>query len=300
MLALQRCVDFNDFKITLYHDGTEPFPEECFAGYPYQVEQITIDHRGIAGVRNYAIAHSEGTWIKFNDCDDMFASIYSVRQILDALHESDAFDVLWFPFYFEYLDGRRFLLDDIHPVFTHNKLFRREFLVEKNIWFNEKLTWCEDSAFLALLEMEIDINRRGKIKAESPIYCYAVRMGSLCNRPEIKFANRESFFERHKYVAEEFRKHGHIDQYNTMVVRVMCDSFLTLDRMKFDEDTSELERRVWEYFRDHKQQFLDCTAENFDLVIEACNRERDGCEPITKDEFLKWLRQLQNKHKGVE
>ena len=299
MLAHQRCVDWNDVRVTLVHDGTEPFPEGNFMDYPFKIRQECIEHRGIAGARNWCIDHSEATWIKWNDFDDLFCNVYALRSMMESLKNSNGdFDLLWFDVYAE-MNGKRYLKDKRDPVVLHGKSFRRQFLIDHKLRFQEDLTWCEDSAFLAVMEMEIDPQRIGKIKADAPIYAWVHRIGSLCNRPEILFDNLQSFFRRHCYVAEEFKKHNMFDAYNTMIARIMCDSYYTLKVVDVPEDRSEHERRVWEYFKAHREDFLKCRKSAFDEVIEATNRENDNCN-INKAEVLAWIKSLRLKYEESE
>ena len=53
MLACQRGVNFNDFRVILVHDGTDTFPNAYFTGYPYEVVQCPIQHGGVSAARNY-------------------------------------------------------------------------------------------------------------------------------------------------------------------------------------------------------------------------------------------------------
>lgn len=289
MLACQHIVDWSQIRVTLVHDGTECFPEKYFEEFPFTVNQVSIPHGGIAAARNWCIDHSEAEWIKWNDFDDTFYSVHALRDIMNVL-PADNFDLLWFDLMVE--DGKKlYKRTDRDPVFVHNKLMRRQFLIDHKIRFNEDLIWCEDSAFLAIIEMEIDHLRIGKIKTQTPIYLYICRNGSLSNRPEIKFANLQSFFQRHTYVADEFLKRDLIDQYNTMCVRVMADSFYTLCKAPgITEDKSQHEKKVWAWYDQHRGPFWKCTPEMFRMVLKAVNNECfDGGE-ITEEEFMNWIR----------
>ena len=295
MLACQRHVDWSEINITLVHDGTPVFPSECFANFPFTVKQVVLPHGGIAKVRNWCIENSTAKWIKWNDFDDTFFGMYSLYSIMNVLG-SNAFDLLWYDLMWDERDMETYNGSGIHirternPVFIHDKVFRRDFLVSHNIRFNEELIWCEDSAFLALIEMEIDTNRIGKIKCNYPIYTYICRKGSLCNRPEIKFENLKSFFKRHCYVADEFLKHNLIEQYNTMCVRVMADGHYTLCKVPgITADKSEHEANVWAWYEAHKEPFSKCTPEMFDMVIDAVNKECWEGGSITKDDVIKWI-----------
>ena len=291
MLSLQRLVGWSKIRVTMVHDGSEAFPEEKFDFLPFKIHQVCLPHGGIARARNWCIENGDAKWIKWCDFDDSFVNVYSIRDIMNVLGD-ERNDLLWFDLLWEDRpkENRVYLKQDRDPVFVHNKIFRRSFLLDNEIRFNEELTWCEDSAFLAVVEMEIDHEKIGKITSACPIYLYNVRDGSLCNRPEIKFANLQSFFKRHCYVAEEFLKRGHIDEYNTMMVRIMGDSYYACNLAPgITEDRSEHEQRVWEYFDAHRDAFYACRPEMFDMALEAVNRENfDGGE-IRKYDLMEWI-----------
>lgn len=297
ILALQRCVDWSAVNVTLVHDGSEAFPEGYFAGYPFKVRQVCIPHGGIAYARNWCIDHSEAEWIKWNDFDDMFHDVHSVFEIQKALKEAENYDLLWFDAVSEY-DGDIYIKDDRDPVTIHAKVFRRSFLNDHKIRFNEELTWCEDSAMLAVLEMEIDSQRIGKIKSKAPVYLWICREGSLCNRPDIRFSNLKSFFQRHQYVQNEFLKRGLMEFYFAMSLRVLGDSYFTLCKAGLEEDTSDHERAVYEYYKAHRDDLLHVSEKRFQSVLEAVNRENPGCD-LTKEQFCKWLKDLRTKHERV-
>ena len=290
MLGLQQCAEWDQVRVTLVHDGSEKFPAEYFAGLPFAVNQVELTHRGIAAVRNWCIDNSDAEFIKWCDFDDMFANVFAIKSILDVLKGNDGFDLIWFDLLWE-MDGRVFMRKERNPVFIHDKVFRRSFLNDHGIRFKEDLIWCEDSAFLAIVEMEINHQRIGKIKCDSPIYLYICRQGSLCNRPEIKFKNLQSFFDRHCYVADEFLKRGLIDPYNTMCVRIMADSYYTLERAPgITEDKSAHEKRVFEWFDSHRDAFYACRREMISEVMEAVNREDWEGGLITYDQVINWIR----------
>lgn len=291
MLAMQIGVDWSQIRVTLVHDGSERFPADYFAGFPFAVNQVTLSHRGIAAVRNWCIDNSEAEFIKFNDFDDTFANVFALKSILDVLKGNDLYDLLWYDLLW-YMDGHVYLRTDRNPVFIHDKIFRRSFLNEHKLRFKEDLTWCEDSAFLAVVEMEIDHQRIGKIVCKSPIYLYICRQGSLCNRPEIKFQNLQSFFARHCYVAEEFLKRGMMDPYYTMCVRIMADSYYTLVRVPgITEDKSEHEKRVFDWYEKHRDDFNACRPEMIPEVMAAVNKEDYEGGYITYDQVIAWIKE---------
>lgn len=301
MLGLQRGVNWDEIRVTLVHDGSGPFPEQFFSGLPFEMRQICLEHGGIAKARNWCIDDSKADWIKWCDFDDMFSNVYSLRNIMHALEQDPPMDLLWFDMYGEDTETGRVVLSDARdPITVHQKVFRREFMIEHNLRFPEFLTWCEDSAMLAVLEMEIDHQRIGKIKAEAPLYCWIFRKGSLCNREDILFDNLKSFYLRHRYVQDEFKKRGHINEYTMMTVRVLADSCFSLTLAGVKEDTTEHEKEVWNYYQEHKEDLLRLRAHQVQEVIDAVNRENRGCD-ITVKSFLDWLQSLKEKYgEGAE
>ena len=127
MLSLQRGVDWKEIRVTIVHDGSKQFPAEYFAGFPFEMHQVELTHRGIAAVRNWCIDNSDAEWIKWCDFDDTFVGIYSLKTIMDGIRLAKKMDMLWFDLLWE-LDGRILLRTERNPVFIHDKVFRRRFL----------------------------------------------------------------------------------------------------------------------------------------------------------------------------
>ena len=296
MLEMQRGLDWKDVRITVVHDGTDPFPEENFGGLRGKIRQVKIPHGGIAAARNWCIDDSKAEWIKWNDYDDMLTNIYALRDLISGLKQAGNCDLVWFDTWFE--DARTdpplmTVKNDRDPVVLHGKVLRSSFLKERGIRFQEYLTFCEDSAFLALVEMEIDTGRIGHIEKCPPIYCYIARNGSLCNRPEIRFKNMQSFFLRHRYVQDEMKKHGKMKAYYAMTVRVMADSYYTLELCDFmnEEGYAEHMETVKAYWMEHREDLAKLEHGAIRDVFWAANSEMaEGRMPEAA--FLAWLRTL--------
>ena len=122
MLSVQRRVDWENIGVTIIHDGTDKFPDELLSCLPFTVNQVCIPHSSVSAARNYAIDHCDATWIKFCDCDDTFAGIYSISCIIEVLANSSRHDMLMFPFVFDPYLGNQVVVDVIcRIVVPHNK-----------------------------------------------------------------------------------------------------------------------------------------------------------------------------------
>lgn len=254
MLALQRDVDFSDFRVILVNDGEENdvYPEVVKQGYPYTVDGIVIPHSGVSAARNRGIDHSDAQWVMFCDFDDTFTSIYSLRMIFDAL-ETERHDMLWYPFYVELNEQqKRQIRQKFNLIFTHGKVYRRSFLNQHHIRFEESLYFSEDAAFNRVVDMEIDQNRIGEIKSEIVPYVWAYRVGSITTDPQKVYSNAVGLFRRQVYVANEHQKRGQTEAHDELVIRAMCDAYVTLNRTDLDCDRSEFAKEVWDFWKPNR------------------------------------------------
>ena len=291
ILSVQSRVNWDMVDVTIIHDGSDKFPEEYFCGFPFKVQQVCIPNGGVSAARNYAIDHSEAEWIKFCDFDDMFAGVYSLSRITDAISETNNFNTIWFPFIIDIYRGDLLLIHECSQVFIHNKVFRTSFLREKNIRFNESLSFSEDFAFISLLELEIDPKTFGKIDSNFPIYIYIQRTDSLGNLPNLQYQNRCGLFDAHCYVEQQMRKHGDTYHADLMVVRTLTENYYTIFSAGESIDTSDLFSRTVEFYKANKDRLNCVSGEDLDHVIDDTNDQNHS--EITKAGFLQWLRQLE-------
>ena len=75
----------------------------------------------------------------FCDFDDCFASIYALRDYMTVL-PADGFDFLYTAMLAEDGEEIYFTPKTQRFVFCHGKVYRRQFLIDQNIRFDEELT----------------------------------------------------------------------------------------------------------------------------------------------------------------
>lgn len=290
MLALQRDVDFSDFRVILVNDGdkNDVFPEVFRSGYPYEVTGVRIPHGGVSAARNAGLDHSGAKWVMFCDFDDTFTSIYALRGIFDVLGTED-FDLLWTPFYVEINEERkRQTKDEMNLVFVHGKVFRRDFLIGHGLRFNTGLYFSEDTAFCAVVSMEIDPERVGKIKSDIVPYVWTYRPGSITTDPAKGYSNAVGLFRRQVYVAEEARKRGNMDHYRGYVARAVCDAYVTICRTDRDWDTAGFREEARDYIREHREDLRLVPEETVQAALRGCFREAglEKAPPVTLEQWI--------------
>ena len=305
ILALQRDVDFSDFRVILVNDGDhDVYPDIVKQNYPYRIDSITIPHSGVSSARNRGIRHSDAEWVMFCDFDDTFTSIYSLRVFIDALGTKNH-DLLWTPFYVELNEQqKRQIRKKFNWIFIHGKIFRRSFLLKHRILFEEGLYYSEDTAFCRVIEMEIEPERIGEIRSEITPYVWAYRRGSITTDPGNTFSNAVGLFRRQRYVTMQHLKRGQNDLAGAVALRGLCDAYVTLNRNDLpDIDKSTFRKEVLDFYAEDNS-ILVINADIVKTALEASMTESGvGQTNLPQDlNLLQWIQQLDDEiqKKGSE
>ena len=242
MIGLQRGISFDQIRVTVVNDGGHRLPKDELALLGYPVEQLDIEHGGISKARNAGIDHATEDWIMFCDFDDTFTNVYALRDILSVLPCD--YDLLWADLLVEdRLDGRDMLYmtpERQRFVFIHGKVYRRQFLVEQGIRFDEGMTFQEDSLFNATITARTDYKRVGKIKAPMTPYVWIRRQGSTTNSGRDDEAEYWHF-RRNLEVTRENETDG--EKFRGMITRTAYDAFYMLHGRRISASMKEKIRR---------------------------------------------------------
>ena len=288
MLACQRGVDFNDFRVILVHDGVETFPMSYFTGYPYKVVQCPIKHAGVSAARNCGMRMSDAKWVAFCDFDDMFTTCYALRQIMS--HMDRDVDFMWTAFFIECMgnDGMYVREQGQNLVWVHGKFFRRQWLIDNELFFPEGIHYSEDSAFGAIVNEVVDIHRSGEIKVQFPLYVWTYRSDSVSVDPGNKAKNITGFIDRNEYVVSEFKRRGL--PYTNMVGRMFADAYWAFHQVKYRYPDEE--KRFIEMSKKHLKTL--CMVDKFVLkdIIDSAAKAFEGIEMDTSESFDVWIHKI--------
>lgn len=260
MLALQRMVNFENVGVILVNDGVEnELPEECFSGYPYRIQQISIPKGGVSKARNAGLDASKADWVMFCDFDDTFSSIFGLHLIFCAMAE-DKYDTLWSNFTEETKDSGGNLTIVTHGrdyVFVHGKAHRRQFLLDNNLRFHDKLTIHED-AFLNLLAQAIAENGRiGEIK--TPFYLWKWNDNSVVrkDRSDDYLLDTYDHLIRQKIaITEEFIKRDMQKEVMMTVVKTVIDVYYDCQQTEWRlEKNKDRVRKVENWFAAYLKRY---------------------------------------------
>ena len=295
IINMQRGIDFGQIRVLLIHDGTEPFPEDNFRGLRFRVEQVPVPHGGVSAARNAGIDRATADWIMFCDFDDMFTNVYALRDILSVLPCD--FDMLWSDLMVE---DRTNGNDIMYPtperqklVFLHGKVYRRQFLIDRNIRFDEQMTFQEDSLFNATIVARTDYRRIGHIKAPMVPYVWIRREGSTTN------SGRDDeavywHFRRNLTVTDE--NSGDPDKYAGMVTRTAYDAYFM---SKGSRATDEMKQKITAEFRpwiaEHIEQFGQVSKGIMKQLVDVSRSELldpDERVPAQPERVMEWIKEI--------
>ena len=293
VLSSQRGIDFDKLSVHVVHDGGNVFPLKK-KDTPFKVVQSVIKHGGVSKARNYGLDHAKAKWVLFCDCDDTFSNVYALKFIFDVLDTED-YDMIWGAFFVEHktTDGGLALRvnDQFNSIWIHCRMFRLDFLRAYNIRFNEDLYFSEDSAFNAIVNMEIDPKRIGTLKTPIPSYVWCWREGSATLDKKNWLKNIKGQFMRNVYVISEYRKRGDDFSAVRMVGRTMTDMYAHMTRTDV-EGLDTLKSMVKDFYDKEREAFDSLTVDDITKVMNASLKEGTDCNYLNPDRptFSEWLK----------
>ena len=230
MLKLQRGVREEDFRVILVQDGEEGNPldmERVMKLYPFVDSVLEIPRGGVSAARNEGLRYADAEWIMFCDFDDCLYSADSLYRILESIRQAGGqADMIWSSFWIEMRteDGKWIKRQkDFNSVFIHGKVYRREFLTDHGIWFDEELTYSEDAMFNALVIMETTNARIARMPEIVYMWCY--REGSLSNYEGGDGTRNLSLYRKRIKLIEAYEARGMTYEAKCSAVRALLDYY---------------------------------------------------------------------------
>ena len=174
-------MDKKDMGVIICSDGGEyVLNQEFLDKYSYDIQYVICEHRGVSATRNSALLLSDAEYVMFCDADDGFVSnigVYSVVRCLDMNPESE---ILSCKIFTEDNEGEFpvFTIGDHNNTFVHGKVFRREYLIEHELFFDERLKIHEDSFFCNIINFFV----KNKVFNDNAFYCWRKNPNSVSNQ----------------------------------------------------------------------------------------------------------------------
>ena len=148
------------------------------------------ENRGCAGARNTGIREATTSYICFIDSDDVFSHPLALEVMYNRIVAEKA-DILVSVFESEmrFADGVAMRKMEHQVTWTHSKLYRKQFLLDNNIFFKEELRLNEDVEFN---QMVLDL---GAKVCEIPMVTSLWRDNPNSVTHECLYKNKKSYVE---------------------------------------------------------------------------------------------------------
>lgn len=297
-IALQQNVDFNEIGVVICNDGSNTFlSEEFLNGYPFKAEYYKEPHRGVSGTRNACLDHATAEYVTFCDADDMFHNACGLWIIFREM--KTGFD----SFVSMFLEETR-LPDTKEPIyinheqdstFVHGKVHRRQYLLDKKIRWNEKLTIHEDSFFNILCQ-----NLSQNVKyCPMPFYLWKWRDSSVCRHdPKYILKTYENMLDSNDALIDEFLKRGLQEKAMFFTAFMIFDAYYTMNKPEWINQENSVyrtstERRFGDYYKKHKTLW-DSLPSNDKMAISNAVRTRSVGEGMLMEAITiqDWLAKI--------
>ena len=307
-IAIQQGIDFNDIEVLICNDGTDVhLTPDLLGSYKYHIQYWQNEHKGVSGTRNALMDMATADYIMFCDADDMFVSACGLYQIM--LDISQGFDVLNSVFIEEarMSNGQMtYITHSNDSTFIHGKVFRRQYLIDKNIRWNDALTIHEDSFFNV-----ISLNMTDKVRVcKTPFYMWKYRSASVC-RHDKKYMLKtyDKFLDSNDALVDEMVKRGAMDKAMYFSCYMIFETYYTMNKPEWvDQENIEYrektERRFAEYFNKHKSLW-NATPIADKTNVSAQAREKNLkqgmlLEAVTIFDWLKGVEECLQENKEKE
>lgn len=128
----------SDYGVLIASDGADNALEKAFFdNFPFNAQYSALPRKGTRATRNALLDMATADYVMFCDADDVFSSADGLATLLQAAESGP--DVVSVPFYAEVKDGDGFRYNRVpnNTVWLQGKIFRRDYLTENAIRFDE-------------------------------------------------------------------------------------------------------------------------------------------------------------------
>ena len=231
-IEIQQSVNLaNDVGVIIVNDGSDTIiPSECFTNYSFPIDYHLAPHGGVSATRNVCLDRATADYVMFCDADDMFYNACGLY-ILFREMEGEGFDTLVSAFVEESrmpnTNDIVYINHDMDSTFVHGKVHRRQFLIDNNIRWNDKLTIHEDSYFNCLCQR---LAKNAKY-CPTPFYLWKWRDDSVCRHdPDYILKTFNNMLDSSDALVGQFIARGMLEEAQFYATSMIYDSYFTMNK----------------------------------------------------------------------
>ncbi len=153
-ISTQVGVNFSDIEVIIANDGGGIALDKNFLYmFGMDIAQIELEKNGGPGVaRQAGLNAAQGEYIMFCDADDSLHNVGVLGALLQEAKQNapDMLSTSWLEELVDETGKYCYITHENDATWMHGKLFRRNFLMQNDIRFHDKLRVHEDSYFLCI------------------------------------------------------------------------------------------------------------------------------------------------------
>lgn len=267
--------DLKELEVIVVHDGTDKWTylEKYPMEYPFSVSQIEMEHGGVSKARNTGLENAKGDYVMFCDCDDRFISAYGLYMFSKAFGQ---FDIIRTPFLEDQvIDGElKLIRHDGDITFVHGKAYRRKFLIENELKFNEELTIHEDGYFNVLAHT---LAKTSVHEMQPAVYLWKYNDDSVVRRDRDLYLYKtyDHLMNCRIAICRELWRRECIVEYFQSVAKSVIDAYYDFqkpDALKPEnkEIVKSAEKEFARYYKEFKDDYNDIGVNDIAQMMMVC------------------------------
>jgi glycosyltransferase involved in cell wall biosynthesis len=253
-IELQIGVDLcKDVEIIICSDGYDNILSKSFIkSFRYPIIYIAKEYSGVCLTRNVLLDHASGDYIMYCDADDMFIRMDALSLLIKKCYIN--LDVIVTRFLEETSKGLIPRIQDRY--FLHGKLFRRQFLKDNAIRFNEEFSFSGDPWFINLA---MQLANKSKYIDEA-LYLWKNNPESITRKNKLHYyKNYDLHLKCDILLIEEYLKRNRLDLakytasflFITSYYDMTCAAWYELE----NEERKDIEQHFKQYYTKYRYLF---------------------------------------------
>lgn len=300
-IEVQQNVDLkNEVGVIIVNDGTDVHLDRAFLDrYSFPIEYHLRKHEGVSATRNACLDLATAEYVMFCDADDMFYNACGLYIVFREM-EGNGFDSLVSAFVEESRHPQTkeplYINHDMDSTFVHGKIHRRQYLIDNNIRWNDRLTIHEDSYFNCLCQR---LAKELKY-SQTSFYLWKWRDASVCRHdPKYILKTYNNMLDSNDALVEQFLSRDRRQDAQFYAVGMIYDAYFTMNKDEWlNQENGEYrhatERRFADYWRKHKD-LHDSIPQDIraQIIMGIKNRMYAEGMILETQTFAEWIRQIE-------
>lgn len=281
----------NELEVVFVNDSDKLGFE--FPDYSFPVVVIDEGHHGVSAARNIGLDKSTGDYVMFCDCDDRFISPFAMHLYKQQIGK---YDIIKTPFIEDQMiDGQlRLFRHEKDVSFVHGKLYRRQFLIDNKIRFNEKLTIHEDGYFNVIAGI---LAGGSQYEMSLAVYLWKYNAESVVRKDKELFIYKtyNNLMDCRIAICRELRERELLEHYFPSVIKTVMDSYYDFqkpDALKPEnkELIESAEKAFARFYKEFREDYTESNINDIAQMMYVCRanafKNNMRVEQETINEFL--------------